>query len=34
MEISNAIFQYLESSGRKAFQGGYGEVLDFYLGKF
>ena len=34
MEIANAIFQDPESFGRKeVFQNGYGEVLDFCLGK-
>ena len=35
MEIDNAILQDLESFGkREVFQNGYGNVLDFCLGKF
>ena len=35
MEINNAIFQELESFGkREVLQKGYGKVLGFCLGKF
>ena len=35
MKIDNAIFQDLESFGeKKLFENGYGQVLDFCLGKF
>ena len=34
MEISNDIFQDLESCGIEVFQNDYGKVLDSCLGKF